>query len=62
MVEGAILSPKASSVLPRPAPPDLREFFTLTAPRAYHLIPADKNATFFLALPTAVRAHTPDKH
>ena len=40
---------------------DLREFFTLAAPRAYHLVPAEKNATFFLTLPTAMTALTPDE-
>jgi phospholipase C len=29
---------------------DLREFFTLRTPRTYHVIPAQKNATFFLAV------------
>ena len=40
---------------------DLREFFTLRAPRAYRLVPAEKNATFFLTLPTAMKALTPDE-
>ena len=29
---------------------DLHEFFTLTTPRTYHIVPAQKNATFFLTL------------
>jgi hypothetical protein len=29
---------------------DLHEFFTLAAPRTYHIVPAQKNATFFLEL------------
>ena len=28
---------------------DLHQFFTLTTPRAYHTIPAEKNASFFLS-------------
>jgi phospholipase C len=34
----------------RRATTDLHEFFTLTQPRAYHIVPAQKNATFFLTL------------
>ena len=40
---------------------DLHEFFTLTMPRAYHLVPAEKNATFFLTLPANMPALTPDE-
>jgi phospholipase C len=40
---------------------DLHEFFTLTSPRVYHLVPAEKNATFFLTLPAASPAITPDE-
>ncbi len=29
---------------------DLHEFFTLPAPRVYHIVPAQKNATFFMTL------------
>jgi len=29
---------------------DLHEFFRLRMPRAYHSIPAEKNASFFLSL------------
>jgi phospholipase C len=29
---------------------DLHEFFSLTAPRTYHIVPAQKNATFFMQL------------
>jgi phospholipase C len=39
---------------------DLREFFSLTTPRAYHLVPAEKSATFFLTLPATMTALTPD--
>jgi phospholipase C len=40
---------------------DLHEFFTLTTPRTYHLIPSQKNATFFLTLPAAMTALQPDE-
>lgn len=40
---------------------DLHEFFTLTAPRTYHLVYAEKNATFFLTLPAALPALIPDE-
>ena len=38
---------------------DLHEFFTLKTPRAYHYIPAQKNASFFLSL-KGTRAIDPD--
>jgi phospholipase C len=40
---------------------DLREFFTLTSPRPYHLVRAEKKARFFLSLPTTLPALTPDE-
>lgn len=40
---------------------DPHEFFTLTAPRAYHIVPAQKNATFFLTLPATMMALQPDE-
>jgi hypothetical protein len=39
---------------------DLHEFFSLRTPRVYHLIPAEKNATYFLTMPAAMPALTPD--
>ncbi len=39
---------------------DLHEFFTLTTPRTYHLVFAEKNATFFLTLPASLPAIEPD--
>ena len=39
---------------------DLHEFFTLPTPRAYHLIPSEENATFFLTLPKTLPAIEPD--
>ena len=39
---------------------DLHEFFTLSAPRTYHTVFAQKNATFFLTLPTSMTAIQPD--
>jgi len=41
---------------------DLHEFFTLATPRAYHLIPAQKNATWFLTLPATMSAIEPDEN
>ncbi len=29
---------------------DLREFFSLTTPRAYHAVPAQKSASYFLSI------------
>lgn len=40
---------------------DLHEFFSLATPRAYHLIRAEKNATFFLTLPASMSALDPDE-
>lgn len=39
---------------------DLQEFFTLTSPRTYHSVFAQKNATFFLTLPANLPAIQPD--
>lgn len=39
---------------------DMHEFFTLTSPRVYHTVLAQKNATFFLTLPATLPAIEPD--
>ena len=33
----------------------------ITAPRTFHLIPSEKNATYFLSLPVTAAAMTPDE-